>query len=139
MRVLLISLPVLSIVILVVNAIARSSLKSQCTASTEGKLVNVDYNVEGSGGSLGRAVYNAIYYPVYEYVVEGMAYWAQLDRYSRNPGAFEKTVNVSYNPVRPELCYIDGFEGKNISTYNKDEYDKNSGGKNLTSDYKWRP
>ena len=139
MRVLLISLPVLTIVIMVVRAISHSSLKSQCTASTEGKLIDVDYHVQGTGGSIGRAVYNAIYYPVYEYVVEGIAYWAQIDRYSKNPGAFEKKVSVSYNPGRPEICCIDGFEGKNVSIYNKDEYDKNSGGKNLTADYKWRP
>ena len=139
MRMFLFAVPVVALVVFVVGAISRSSVKSRCTASTEGKLADTDSSAEGTGGSIGGAVYYAIYFPIYEYVVDGMAYWAKLDRRSSNPVGFAKEVTVMYDPVRPEICYIDGLPGKIVSTYNKDEYVKNSGGTNLTSDYKWRP
>ena len=139
MRIFIIALPLLAAVILIVRAIVKSSVRSQCTASTEGRLVNVDNGVEASSVGMGTTVCNTVYYPVYEYVIDGMAYWAQLDIHSPNPDAFEKSVSVLYNPARYDMCYINGLQGKIVSTYDKDEYDKNSGGKNLTSDYKWRP
>ena len=139
MRSLLITLPVLAIIMLFVRAISQSFVKSQCTASTEGKLTDVDSSAKATGGSLGSAIYTAIYFPIYEYVVDGMAYWAQLDTPRPNPVAFEKNVKVLYNPSKPEICYIDGQRGKIVSTYDKVEYDKNSNGLNRTSDYKWRP
>ncbi len=139
MRTLLITVPVLVLVIAVVNAISRSSVKSRCTACADGKLVDTDSSAEGTGGSIGGAVYYAIYFPIYEYVVDGIAYWAKIDRKSPNPVGFEENVQVKYDPGNPEICFIDGLQGKVVSRYNKDEYDKNSGGANLTSDYKWRP
>ena len=139
MRAILIVIPVLAFVILVVRAISRNYVKSQCTAETEGKFTGVDSSAEATGSGIGSSAYFAIYFPIYEYVVDGIAYWAQLDRKSSNPVGFEETVKVLYNPDHHEICYIGGLPGKIVSTYNKEEYDKNSAGDNLTSDYKWRP
>ena len=139
MRELLIVVPVLAAVVIFVRAVSQNYVRSRCTETAEGKLIDMDTSAEGTGGSIGGAVYNAIYFPIYEYVVNGIAYWARFDRKSRNPGAFEKSVSVQYNPNDPEICFVKGLQGKVIARYDKNEYDKKSGGVNLTSDYKWRP
>ena len=122
MRMFMFAVPVVALIVVVVGAISRSSVKARCTAGTGGTLVDTDSSAEGTGGGIGRAVYYAIYFPIYEYVVDGMAYWAKIDMRSSNPVGFAKTVTVMYDPVRPEICYIDGLQGKIVSTYDKDEY-----------------
>ena len=121
------------------KVINQISIKSKCKNSIEGKLIGTDDNFMGMGGSATTSHYYAIYYPIYEYIVNGIAYWAQLKKYSRNQTAFAKTVKVFYDPEEPEKCFINNIPGHIISRYNKEEYDKNNGGKNLTTDYKWRP
>ena len=121
------------------KVINQISIKSKCKNSAEGKLIGTDDSFMATGGSAGESHYYAIYYPIYEYIVNGIAYWAQLIKYSKNQSAFAKTVKVLYDPEEPENCFINNVPGHIISRYNKDEYDKNNGGKNLTSDYKWRP
>jgi hypothetical protein len=115
------------------------SIKSRCKNSTEGKLIGNDDSFMGMGASPGSSHYYAIYYPIYEYLVDGIAYWAQLKKYNRKLTSFAKTVNVLYDPEDPEKCFINNVPGHIVARYNKAEYDKNNGGKNLTLDYKWRP
>ena len=121
------------------KVINQISIKSKCKNSIEGKLIGTDDSFMGTGGSAAESQYYAIYYPIYEYIVKGIAYWAQLNKYSKNQSTFAKTVKVLYDSEEPENCFINNVPGHIISRYNKDEYDKNSGGKNLTTDYKWRP
>jgi len=121
------------------KVINQISIKSKCKNSIKGKLIGTDDSFMGTGGSAAESHYYAIYYPIYEYIVNGIAYWAQLKKYSKNQSTFAKTVKVLYDPEEPENCFINNVPGHIISRYNKDEYDKNSGGKNLTTDYKWRP
>lgn len=124
---------------MIAKVIGQQTVKSKCKSSAEGKLIGMDDSFVGMGGSPGTSSYHAIYYPIYEYIVNGMAYWAQLNKYRANPSSFAKVVSVSYDPENPDICFINNVQGKIISTYNKTEYDMNSGGKNLTADYKWRP
>ncbi len=121
------------------KVINQISIKSKCKNSIEGKLIGTDDSFMGTGGSAAESSYYTIYYPIYEYIVNGIAYWAQLNKYSKNQSTIAKTVKVLYDPEEPENCFINNVPGHIISRYNKDEYDKNSGGKNLTTDYKWRP
>ena len=125
--------------ILLEKVFNKLSIRSKCKNSTDGKLIGMDDSFMGMGGSPGSSHYYAIYYPIYEYIVDGIAYWAQLKKYNRNPTTFVKNVNVLYDPEDPEKCFINNVQGYIISRYNKEEYDKNNGGKNLTLDYKWRP
>ena len=139
MKVLPVILLVLAVAWLVAKAVNQRSMRLKCKNSAEGKLIGMDDSFVGMGSSPGTSNYSAIYYPIYEYVVNGMAYWAQLNKYRKNPSTFAKVVTVFYDPDDPDICFINKEKGKIISTYNKDEYDMNSGGKNLTADYKWRP
>ena len=125
--------------VLLVKVFNQISIRSKCKTNAEGRLIGTDDNFMGMGGAPGTSHYYAIYYPIYEYIVDGIAYWAQLKKYSRNATAFSKNVNVLYNPEDPEKCFINNIPGHIISRYNKEEYDKNNGGKNLTVDYRWRP
>jgi len=139
MNIPLIIVCVIVLLILFEKVFTRISDKSKCNNKTEGKLIGTEDSFMGNGGTAAESHYYAIYYPIYEYIVDGIAYWAQLNKYSKNPSRFSKKVIVFYDPEDPEKCFINNVQGHIISKYNKEEYDKNSGGKNLTMDYKWRP
>ena len=127
------------LLILLGKVIEQLSIKSKCKSKTEGNLIGMDDSFMSNGGAPGESQFYAIYYPIYEYIVDGIAYWAQLNKYNKNAAQFAKKVSVFYDPEDPEKCFINNVPGHIISRYNKEEYDKNNGGKNLTLDYKWRP
>ena len=139
MKVPLIIVGAIVLFILLDKVINQISIKSKCKSKAEGTLIGMDDSFMGMGASPGSSHYYAVYYPIYEYIVDGISYWAQLKRFSRKATLFAKTVSVLYDPEEPEHCFINNVPGHIVSRYNKEEYDKNKGGKNLTTDYKWRP
>ena len=139
MKIPLILLCGIVLLVLLEKVINQISIRSKCKNRTEGTLIGMDDSFMGMGGSPGESHYYAIYYPIYEYIVDGISYWAQLKKYNKKASSFAKTVSVLYDPEEPEKCFINNTPGHIISRYNKEEYDKNNGGKNLTMDYKWRP
>ena len=64
-------------------------IKSKCKSKTEGTLIGMDDSFMGMGAAPGSSHYYAVYYPIYEYIVDGISYWAQLKKYSRNAATFE--------------------------------------------------
>ena len=139
MKIPLIILGGIVLFILLEKVFNQITIKSKCKNKAEGNLIGMDDSFMGMGASPGSSHYYAVYYPIYEYIVDGISYWAQLKKYSKNASAFAKKVCVLYDPEDPEKCFINNTPGHIISRYNKEEYDKNNGGKNLTLDYKWRP
>ncbi|MCR5728630.1 MAG: DUF3592 domain-containing protein [Lachnospiraceae bacterium] len=139
MKILFIILLGLAAIFLITKLVQRKTEKLKCNSVTQGKLIGNDVQYTSSGGQPGSYIFYAIYYPIYEYEVNGEAYQIQLSKYSKNVSSFDENVDVYYNPEDPEICFIKDVKGKIVSKYDKDEYEKNSGGTNLTSDYKWRP
>ena len=134
MRIYFILVPAALFVIYIVRTIALSSLKSQCDRTTKGSFISSDASVEVDG-RFGHAVY----FPIYEYVVNGIAYWAKIESPGPNPVSFATEVEVRYNHANPEMCFVGECRGNIISQYNKEEYDRGGNGDNVSSDYKWRP
>ncbi|MCR4584633.1 MAG: hypothetical protein K5686_02815 [Lachnospiraceae bacterium] len=114
-RILVIAVWCVIVAIWFINFIRKLQEEKGCTALAAGKLSYSDQKIP----KMYRGTRDC-WIPVYEYEVEGTVYMAEIAKAGTNANAFAAESDVHYNPLDPGICFIDGFKGKIISKYDKE-------------------
>ena len=75
--------------------------RHDCKATVQGRFVYPNYRTIITG-----RYFTHTFVPVYEYVVDGKVYHAEIELQNPDPMAFMGEVEVEYNAADPTICYI---------------------------------
>lgn len=100
---------------------SQSQFKEKCVEEADAVLVffeeKVDIDPMTKRGTI-------LYFPVYQYTVNGMIYHAKAQDFLRNSPTTQLNTHclVKYNPKKPEECLIHNRKAQKVATFQEESF-----------------